>query len=120
MIAYLQGKLVIKEPTFVIMDIHGIGYQVKISLNTYAKIKHEEQVLLFTFLSIKEDVHNLYGFIEESEKKMFLALISITGVGPNTGLMVLSSLNPEELEQAIVHEDHLSIQKVKGIGSKTA
>ncbi|HLU88185.1 MAG TPA: Holliday junction branch migration protein RuvA [Cyclobacteriaceae bacterium] len=120
MIAYLQGKLVVKDPTVVIVDIHGIGYEVKISLNTYSKIKHEEQVMLLTFLSIKDDAHTLYGFKEESEKKMFLDLISISGVGPNTGLMILSSLNPEELEQAIVNEDHVSIQKVKGIGSKTA
>jgi Holliday junction DNA helicase RuvA len=120
MIAYLKGKLVVKDPTFVIIDIHGIGYHVKISLNTYSKIKNEEQVMLLTFLSIKEDAHTLYGFKEDTEKKLFLDLISISGVGPNTGLMILSSLNPEELEQAIISEDHHSIQRVKGIGSKTA
>lgn len=120
MIAYLHGKLVYKDPTFVIIDIHGIGYHVKISLHTYSKIKNEEQVMLLTFLSIKEDAHTLYGFKEETEKKMFLDLISISGVGPNTGLMILSSLNPVELEQAIISEDYHSIQRVKGIGSKTA
>lgn len=120
MIAYLKGRLVYKEPTYVIIDIHGIGYQVKISLNTYSKIKDEEQVMLLTFLSIKEDAHTLYGFKEESEKKLFLDLISVSGVGANTGLMILSYMNTEELEQAIVSEDHLSIQRVKGIGSKTA
>lgn len=120
MIAYLKGRLVYKEPTYVIIDIHGIGYQVKISLNTYSKIKDEEQVMLLTFLSIKEDAHTLYGFKEEIEKKLFLDLVSVSGVGANTGLMILSYMDAEELEQAIVSEDHLSIQRVKGIGSKTA
>ena len=120
MIAYLKGRLVYKEPTYVIIDINGIGYQVKISLNTYSKIKDEEQVMLLTFLSIKEDAHTLYGFKEEIEKKLFLDLISVSGVGANTGLMILSYMNSEELEQAIVSEDHVSIQRVKGIGSKTA
>ena len=120
MISYLKGKLTYKDPTFVIIDIQGIGYQVKISLNTFSKIKEEEQVLLFTFLHIKEDAHTLYGFKEEKEKRVFLDLISITGVGPNTGLMILSSLNPEELEQAILQGDHTIIQRVKGIGAKTA
>jgi Holliday junction DNA helicase RuvA len=120
MIAYLKGKLVLKDPTAVIIDIGGIGYQVKISLQTYSKIKDEEQVMLLTFLHIKEDGHTLYGFKEESEKKLFLNLISISGVGPNTGLMILSSLSTEELEQAIIQEDYKTIQNVKGVGVKTA
>lgn len=120
MIAYLKGKLVLKDPTAVIIDIGGIGYQVKISLQTYSKIKDEEQVMLLTFLHIKEDGHTLYGFKEESEKKLFLNLISISGVGPNTGLMILSSLSTEELEQAIIQEDYKTIQNVKGVGIKTA
>jgi len=120
MIAYLKGKLVHKDPTYVIIDIGGIGYQVKISLQTYSKIKDEEQVMLLTFLHIKEDGHTLYGFKEESEKKLFLNLISISGVGPNTGLMILSSLSTEELEQAIIQGDDKTIQNVKGVGAKTA
>src|SRR5690606_35029881 len=120
MIAYLKGKLAYKDPTYVIIDINGMGYQVKISLNTYSKIKDEEQVMLLTYLSVKEDSHTLYGFKEEMEKKMFMDLISISGVGPNTGLMVLSSLSSEELEQAIITENHQAIQSVKGIGAKTA
>jgi len=120
MIAYLKGKLVHKDPTYVIIDIGGIGYQVKISLQTYSKIKDEEQVMLLTFLNIKEDGHTLYGFKEESEKKLFLNLISISGVGPNTGLMILSSLSTEELEQAIIQGDDKTIQNVKGVGAKTA
>ncbi|GAA0879538.1 Holliday junction branch migration protein RuvA [Algoriphagus jejuensis] len=120
MIAYLSGKLVFKDPTYVIIDVGGVGYQVKISLQTYSKIKDEEQIRLLIFLHIKEDAHTLYGFKEESEKKLFLLLISVNGVGPNTGLMVLSSLSTEEIEHAILAGDVATIQAVKGIGVKTA
>lgn len=120
MIAYLKGKLAYKDPTFVIIDISGVGYQVKISLQTYTQIKDEEQIMLLTFQHIKEDAHTLYGFKEESEKKLFLNLISISGVGPNTALMILSSLNSDELEHAIIQEDVRTIQNVKGVGIKTA
>ncbi|MFN3802089.1 Holliday junction branch migration protein RuvA [Belliella pelovolcani] len=120
MIAYLKGRLVFKDPTYVIIDINGVGYHVKISLQTYSKIKDEEQIMLLTFLHIKEDAHTLYGFKEEAEKKLFLNLISISGVGPNTGLMILSSLSSEELESAIIQEDFKTIQNVKGVGAKTA
>jgi holliday junction DNA helicase RuvA len=120
MIAYLKGKLAYKDPTFVIIDISGVGYEVKISLQTYSQIKDEEQVRLLTYLSIKEDSHTLYGFSQDSEKKLFLNLISISGVGPNTALMILSSLTSEELEIAIVSEDARTIQNVKGVGAKTA
>jgi holliday junction DNA helicase RuvA len=120
MIAYLKGRLAYKDPTFVIIDIAGVGYQVKISLQTYSQIKDEELVMLLTFLHIKEDAHTLYGFKEENEKKLFLHLISISGVGPNTALMILSSLSSAELENAILHEDARLIQNVKGVGAKTA
>jgi Holliday junction DNA helicase RuvA len=120
MIAYLKGKLAYKDPTFVIIDISGVGYEVKISLQTYSQIKDEELVMLLTYLSIKEDSHTLYGFSQDSEKKLFLNLISISGVGPNTALMILSSLTSEELENAIVGEDARTIQNVKGVGAKTA
>jgi len=120
MIAYLSGKLAFKDPTYVVIDVGGVGYQVKISLQTYSKIKDEEQIRLLTFLHIKEDAHTLYGFKEESEKKLFLLLISINGVGPNTGLMILSSLSTEEIEHAILAGDVATIQAVKGIGVKTA
>lgn len=120
MIAYLSGRLVFKDPTYVIIDVGGIGYEVKISLQTYSKIKDEEQIRLLTFLQIKEDAHTLYGFKEEAEKRLFLLLISINGVGPGTGLMILSSLNTEEIEHAILSGDVATIQHVKGIGVKTA
>ncbi|WP_460542429.1 Holliday junction branch migration protein RuvA [Echinicola sediminis] len=120
MIDYLKGKLVFKDPTYVIIEVNGIGYHVKISLGTFSKIKDEELVTLLTHLHIKEDAHTLYGFREDTEKKLFLQLISISGVGPNTALMILSSLNVEEIQASIVQEDHKTIQRVKGIGAKTA
>jgi holliday junction DNA helicase RuvA len=120
MIAYLKGKLVFKDPTFVIIDISGVGYHVKISLQTYSEIKNEEHIMLLTYLHIKEDAHTLFGFKEEGEKKMFLHLLSISGVGPNTALMILSSLSIGELEYAILHDDFRTIQNVKGVGAKTA
>lgn len=120
MFAYLKGKLAHKDPTFVIIDINGVGYDVKISLNTYSQIKDEEAIQLYTYLQVKEDGHTLFGFATEQEKILFLKLISISGVGPSTGLMVLSSLGPEEAIQAIISEDVRTIQGVKGIGAKTA
>ncbi|MBN3520133.1 Holliday junction branch migration protein RuvA [Algoriphagus lutimaris] len=120
MIDYLNGRLVFKDPTYVLIDIGGIGYHVKISLQTYSAIKDEEQIKLLTYLHIKEDAHTLYGFKEEAEKRLFLLLISINGVGPNTGLMILSSLNTKEIEHAILSGDVATIQHVKGIGAKTA
>ncbi|MBV6643060.1 MAG: Holliday junction branch migration protein RuvA [Cyclobacteriaceae bacterium] len=120
MINYLSGKLVVKDPTYVVVDVGGMGYEAKISLSTFAAVKNLDAVKLFTHLHIKEDAHTLYGFSEPSEKKRFLDLISISGVGPSTGLMILSSLSPEELQQAIIHDNVPVIQKVKGIGLKTA
>lgn len=120
MIAYINGRLAYKDPTFVIIDIQGVGYEIKISLNTFSQIKEEEACKLLTYLHIKEDAHTLYGFAEASERALFLLLTSISGVGPSTGLMVLSSLSPDEIEQAILNGDVAIIQSVKGIGAKTA
>lgn len=120
MIAFIDGKLVHKEATHLIIDVGGMGYHINISLQTYSKIKDEERCKVFTYLHIKEDAHTLYGFSEESEKQLFLSLISISGVGPNTALVILSSLSPDEIFNAIVSENAALIQQVKGIGSKTA
>lgn len=120
MIAYLEGKLVEKDPTFVIVDVGGMGYHVKITLNTFSQIKALNQCKIHTHLHVKEDSHTLYGFFEESERKRFLQLVSISGVGPSTGLMILSSLSPEEIHSAIVNGDVKTISGVKGIGQKTA
>jgi Holliday junction DNA helicase RuvA len=120
MIAYIKGKLTYKDPTYVIIDVNGIGYHINIPLSTYAAIKDEENCFLHTYLHVKEDAQTLYGFATEADKKVFLLLISISGVGPNTGLMVQSFLSAEELQNAILSEDVQTIQSVKGIGSKTA
>lgn len=120
MIAYIQGKLVHKEPTYAIIDVQGVGYHVNISLYTFGQLKDQEQCKLHTYLHIKEDSHTLYGFSDSEEKKIFLKLISISGVGPSTGLTIQSSLSPQELQQAILGEDVSTIQSVKGVGGKTA
>lgn len=120
MIAYIDGKLTHKDPTYVIIEASGVGYQIKISLSTYSSLPAGERCKLHTYLHIKEDAHTLYGFTTVAEKEAFLHLISISGVGPNTGLMILSSLSVEEIQQAIVREDVRTIQHVKGIGAKTA
>jgi len=120
MIAYIDGKLAHKDPTYAIIDVNGVGYQIKISLSTYSSLPAGERCRLHTYLHIKEDAHTLYGFTTAAEKDVFLHLISISGVGPNTGLMILSSLSVEEVQQAIIREDVRTIQHVKGIGAKTA
>ncbi len=120
MIGYLKGNLTFKDPTFVIIDVNGVGYEVKISLYTFSKIKDLDSCLLYTHLHVKEDAHTLYGFSGKEEKSVFLQLISISGVGPNTALMINSSLTVDELKKAILQEEVEVIQKVKGIGSKTA
>ena len=102
MINYLIGKLVVKDPTYVVVETKGgVGYEAKISLATYGALKDLEEIQLFTHLHVKEDAHTLYGFAEPGEKKRFIDLISISGVGPSTGLMILSSLSPSELQSAI-------------------
>ncbi|KYG81845.1 Holliday junction DNA helicase subunit RuvA [Roseivirga ehrenbergii] len=120
MFAYVKGKLAYKDPTFVIIDIQGVGYEIKISLNTYSQIKDEEQCKLFTYFHVKEDIQVLYGFADEAEKKLFTLLISISGIGPSIGLMFLSSLSPSEIINAIATENVATIQGVKGVGAKTA
>ncbi len=120
MIAFLKGKLVHKEPTFVIIEVNGIGYQVSISLNTFSEIKDKENIQLSTYLQVREDAHILYGFSDKAEKSMFQNLIGVNGVGPNTAMVILSYLPPNELYQAIVTEDVGALQTVKGIGGKTA
>ncbi len=120
MIAYLKGKLAHKEPTHVIIDVGGIGYQASISLNTFSEIKDKEDIRLSTYLHVREDAHVLFAFSSEAEKMMFMNLISVNGIGPNTAMVVLSSLPPAELKSAILREDAATLQAVKGIGGKTA
>ena len=120
MIAYVEGEIKEIDPTFVILEAHGLGYQVKISLATFSILKDKKKALVHTHLHIKEDAHTLFGFADKLEKKLFLDLISVSGVGPSTALMVLSSLSAEELQKAIANEDLRLIQGIKGIGAKTA
>lgn len=120
MIAYLKGKLAHKEPTHVIIDVGGIGYQASISLNTFSEIKDKEDIRLSTYLHVREDAQVLFAFSSEAEKTMFMNLISVNGIGPNTAMVVLSSLPPAELKSAILREDAATLQAVKGIGGKTA
>lgn len=120
MIAYLKGKLVHKEPSFVQIEVNGVGYQVSISLHTFSEIKEREDLKIFTYMHVREDAHILYGFVSEAEKQMFLQLISVNGVGPNTALVVLSYLPPADLRSAIIQENVAALQAVKGIGGKTA
>ncbi len=120
MIAFVEGKLSQVDPTFVIIDISGVGYLIKISLNTFSRIKDLERAKLHTHLHIKEDSHTLYGFFDEKEKSLFIHLISISGVGPSTGIMITSSLTVDEISSAIINGDVNTIQKIKGIGLKTA
>ena len=120
MIAYLKGRLVQKEPAFVIIDVHGIGYQVMISLSTYSEIKDREDITLQTVLVVREDAHILYGFASSAEKIMFQQLVSVNGIGPGTAMMVLSSMGAADLRNAIIKEEVHTLQSVKGIGAKTA
>lgn len=120
MIAFLKGKLVHKDPTFVLIDVGGVGYQATISLATYSDVKDQESILLYTHLAIREDAHVLFGFSREAEKKLFQQLISVNGVGPGTAIVMLSYMNVAELKNAIVQENAAALQSIKGIGGKTA
>jgi len=120
MIAYIKGQFTYKSPTHVIMESHGLGYHVNISLNTYEKVQSLDHGLLHIHFHVKEDAHTLYGFFSEGERRMFQHLISVSGVGPNTARMMLSSMEPIEIQQAIVLENVKLLQSIKGIGPKSA
>ncbi|KLT65049.1 Holliday junction branch migration protein RuvA [Pedobacter sp. BMA] len=120
MYAYIDGRLTFKNPAYVVIEAGGIGYHVNISLNTYSALADTERCKLYTWLYVKEDAHTLYGFAEEGERRLFLHLISVSGIGPNTGRMILSSITPEEIQTAIVKADLPLIQRIKGLGAKTA
>ncbi len=120
MYAYIEGKLSHKSPTHVYLDVSGVGYLLHITLNTYANIEALEKVKLYTHLYVKEDVLSLYGFFSEEEKHMFNLLLSVSGIGPNTARVVLSSMTPAEVSSAILHDNVAAFKKVKGIGPKTA
>lgn len=120
MITHIQGRLVEKNLTDIVIDCNGIGYLIHISLNTYSQIPDNEQVKLFTYLQVKEDSHTLFGFTTLAEREIFKLLISVSGVGASTARTMLSSLTPKQVREAIVQENAALIQSIKGIGSKTA
>jgi len=120
MIVFLNGNYVTKNPAYVWMEVNGIGYEVNISLHTYSKIQSLEKGRLLTYLHIKEDGHSLYGFFDEEERNLFLLLISVSGVGTSTARMMLSSMKPDEISNAIRTDNEVALGRIKGIGPKSA
>ena len=119
MITQITGKVLEKTPTYVVVECNGIGYMIRISLQTFSLLK-DESCKLFTHLSVKEDSHTLYGFFDQSERHLFRNLISVSGVGPSTAQVILSTYNTNEIVSYITTADVAAIQHVKGIGAKTA
>ena len=120
MITQIRGRLVEKNPTYVVVDCAGVGYMLHISLQTFSALSDDENVRLFAHLSVREDAHTLYGFISKTEREVFKLLISVSGVGPSIARTMLSSMSSEEVQNAIASENVTLIQSVKGIGLKTA
>jgi Holliday junction DNA helicase RuvA len=120
MFAYLEGELTYKSPSLLYMDVNGVGYEMNITLQTYARIQSLEKCKLFTHLQVREDAWVLYGFADEQERMTFRLLLGISGVGAATSRIILSSLTPGELERTIATEDTRTLEKIKGIGAKTA
>lgn len=122
---YFEGRLDELNPTYAVVDCGGVGYLMDITLTTYEKLKDHtrregEKVRLYVHESIREDAHLLFGFYEQSEREMFRLLVGVNGVGPASARMILSSINPSELQQAIANQDAKLVQRAKGIGTKTA
>ena len=120
MITHIQGRLVEKNPTDIVIDCNGVGYSINISFHTFSQLSSDEQVKLYTHLQVREDSHTLYGFSSKLEREIFRLLISVSGVGANIARTMLSSLAPEQVMDAIAQNDLATIQSVKGIGTKTA
>lgn len=120
MFAYLEGPLTYKSPSLLNLDVNGVGYELHITLQTYAKIQQHDRCRLYTHLQVREDAWVLYGFADEEERATFRQLLNISGVGAATARIILSSLTTDELERAVSTEDSRTLEKVKGIGGKTA
>tara|TARA_R110000787_G_scaffold200643_10_gene311643 strand:+ start:2084 stop:2665 length:582 start_codon:yes stop_codon:yes gene_type:complete len=120
MITQIRGRLVEKNPTYVVVDCSGVGYLLHISLQTFSALPEDENVRLFAHLSVREDAHTLYGFMSKTEREVFKLLISVSGVGPSIARTMLSSMSSEEVQNAIASDNVALIQSVKGIGAKTA
>ena len=123
MLDYIKGLVAELTPAYVVVDNHGMGYMVNISLTTYNQLHTAEksgEVKVYIYEAIREDAHVLYGFAEKRERELFMLLISVSGVGPNTARMIQSSLSVSDLEQAIARGNVASMKAVKGVGAKTA
>ena len=120
MITQIIGRLVEKLPTHVVIDCQGVGYQVNISLHTFSQLGDDEKIKLYTHLQIKEDSHTLFGFFTTLERSVFRLLLSVSGIGASTARTMLSSLEPQQIQRAIITEDLATIKSIKGIGLKTA
>ncbi len=120
MIAFVRGHFAVKTPARVVVDVNGVGYELQVSLNTYAAISNKESGQLFTYLHITENAQTLFGFAEWAEKEMFLHLISVSGVGASTARMMLSGMRPDEIARAIVQGNTRQLEGIKGIGKKSA
>ena len=120
MITHLQGKLVEKNPTHLVIDCHGVGYEVHISLHTFGQIPDQENVRVYTHLQIREDAHQIFGFFTSQERTLFRLLIGVSGIGASTARSMLSSMEPTQIQQAVIQEDLKTIKSIKGIGLKTA
>ena len=120
MIHHLKGKLVEKNPTYVVVECNGVGYFLNISLHTFSLLPSDENITLYTHLQVKEDSHTLFGFSDKSEREIFRLLLSVSGIGASTARTMLSSLNPIQVRDAIASGDVAKIQGIKGIGAKTA
>ncbi len=120
MITYIKGLITFKTPTYIVVEAAGIGYYVNISLFTYSKVEKLEQVKILTYYHVKEDAQTLYGFADDEERQLFVHLISVSGVGPATAQVMLSTMSPDEIRAAIIGENEATLRKIKGIGQKTA
>jgi len=122
MITHLRGNITELNPTNIIIDCNGIGYYLNISLNTFSKIDKDKtsDYIILTYLHVREDAHNLYGFCDQEERKIFLMLLSVSGIGASTAMMILSSLSSNEIRMAILKEDIVTLKSIKGIGMKSA
>ncbi|WP_068471588.1 Holliday junction branch migration protein RuvA [Saccharicrinis aurantiacus] len=120
MLEYIKGHIIEASPAHCIVENNGLGYFINISVNTYTKLQNQKEIQLFLFEQIREDAHNLYGFYETTEREIFKHLISVSGIGANTARMMLSSMSPGEIHEAITSGNVNVLKGIKGIGAKTA
>ena len=120
MFDYIQGKVVSRHPTYIVLETGGIGYMLHITLHGYDQIVEQSNQKIYTWLQVQEDAHRLWGFLDPAERDVFLHLISVSGIGPNTARLILSGMTPEECRNAILSDNELAFRQVKGVGPKTA